>query len=175
MILSLQVKTAKLRNAVRRLLETHPRIIAFFMVFAFIAYYNVIHKAGTPFWFDSFDYWSLRYFYMREGVWSLLHYDNALRGYFFPLVLHTISAIAGLLGTADTLLLGLVKATVYSAGITIAIPSIVEKLFHRRVTLPQICLFAIFVIIFWRGYFYYPLADFPALFSMILGLFFNSE
>lgn len=167
---SLQVKTVKLINVVRWVPDTHPHIVAFFMLFTFIAYYNVIHKAGTPFWWDSGQYWSLQYLFMREGVWSLLHYDNTLRGYFFPLVLHTISAIAGIVGITDTLLLQLFKATVYSVGITIAIPSVIEKLFHRKVTLSQIGLFAIFVIIFWRGYFYYPLADFPALFAIIFGL-----
>lgn len=166
----LQVKPVKLKNSVRCVLETHSHSIAFFMVFVFIACYNLIHKAGTPFYYDSGQYWSLQYSFTREGVWSLLHYDNTLRGYLFPLILHAVSVIAGLLELTDTRLLGLVMATVYSAGITIAIPFIVEKLFHRKVTLAQICLFAIFVIIFWRGYFYYPLADFPALFSIIFGL-----
>ena len=65
---SLKGKVSKLMYLIRSAFESHSRIIAFFIVFAFIAYYNLIYKAGTPFYYDSGQYWSFQYLFTREGV-----------------------------------------------------------------------------------------------------------
>lgn len=123
-------------------------------------------------YYDAEDYWQLGHRFVRNGRFSLLNYDDALRGYAYPLVNFACLVLrkalnwpavtvvkllnAGLAG----LLFGVVGPRLWQAstGAT-QLPSLARRLAWAGLG-----------FIFWRDYFNFSLSDFPAVLALGTGL-----
>jgi hypothetical protein len=123
-------------------------------------------------YYDAEDYWQLGHRFYHEGRFQLLAYDDAMRGYTYPLVNFLCLAVrkalnwpavavvkllnAGLAG----LLFGVVGPRLWQAATGAAgLPSLVRRL-----------AWAALGFVFWRDYFNFSLSDFPALLALGLAL-----
>ena len=119
-------------------------------------------------YYDAEDYWQLGHRFYHNGHFSLLAYDDAMRGYTYPLVNFLCLAVrkafdwpavavvkllnAGLAG----LLFGVVGPRLWQATTEAAmLPSLARRL-----------AWAMLGFVFWRGYFNFSLSDFPALLGL---------
>lgn len=122
--------------------------------------------------YDAEMYWQLGHRFYQNGHFSLLAYDDALRGYAYPLInfgclalrkYFNVSAVtvvkifnAGLAG----LLFGIVGPRLWQAATArAALPSVARRL-----------LWALLGFIFWRDYFNFSMSDIPALLALGLAL-----
>lgn len=120
-----------------------------------------------PFYFDSGGYWRLSVRFERAGVWSLLNFNDQVRGFLAPLFYGGLREVAGLFGDGDAPGSAVVKifnAAVLAAIATVLLPRLAELTWARvRVgLLPRLALAAA-LLLFWRGYLNFPLTDLPAL------------
>ena len=123
-------------------------------------------------YYDAEDYWQLGHRFVHHGRFELLGYDDALRGYAYPLVNFACLAVrkacnwpavtvvkllnAGLAG----LLFGVVGPRLWQAGTGAAqLPPLARRL-----------AWAALGFAFWRDYFNFSLSDFPAVLALGVGL-----
>jgi hypothetical protein len=121
--------------------------------------------------FDASGYWGLAGHFIKDGHFSLLNYDSALRGYLFPLLLIPFRVIDYLGKWPEgimQLLLGAMQASLLFAW---ALPKLYNRVrpngifsARRRILFIGLSLF------FWGGYFAYTLSDFPAILAFCIGL-----
>ena len=122
--------------------------------------------------YDAEMYWQLGHRFYQNGHFSLLAYDDALRGYAYPLINFGCLALrkyfnvpavtvvkifnSGLAG----LLFGIVGPRLWQATMARAVlPSVARRL-----------LWALLGFIFWRDYFNFSMSDIPALLALGLAL-----
>ena len=122
--------------------------------------------------YDAEMYWQLGHRFFQNGHFSLLAYDDALRGYAYPLInfgclglrkYFNVPAVtvvkifnSGLAG----LLFGIVGPRLWQATMARAVlPSVARRL-----------LWALLGFIFWRDYFNFSMSDIPALLALGLAL-----
>ncbi|GAB3583856.1 hypothetical protein [Hymenobacter daeguensis] len=136
-------------------------IAAIFGLYLFTSEYHNLY-------YDAEDYWQLGHRFYHEGHFQLLAYDDAMRGYAYPLVNFLCLAVrkalswdavtvvkllnAGLAG----LLFGVVGPRLWQAATGAAAPPAPG----RRLA------WAALGFVFWRGYFNFSLSDFPALLAL---------
>ncbi len=123
-------------------------------------------------YYDAEDYWQLGHRFVHKGRFELLGYDDALRGYAYPLVNFACLVVrracnwpavtvvkllnAGLAG----LLFGVVGPRLWQAGTGGAqLPPLARRL-----------AWAALGFAFWRDYFNFSLSDFPAVLALGAGL-----
>jgi hypothetical protein len=119
-------------------------------------------------YYDAEDYWQLGHRFYHNGRFQLLAYDDAMRGYTYPLLNFLCLAVrkalnwkavtvvkllnAGLAG----LLFGVVGPRLWQAATGAAAwPSLARRL-----------AWAVLGFVFWRDYFNFSLSDFPALLAL---------
>ena len=156
-------------NSMRNFVALYPRYCAFLLISVMISSYN-LSRVHAPFYYDSSAYWDLKNLFVRDGEFFLTNYNSALRGYVLPLLYYFVSLLADWVNVSDVVALEIFMAIFYSLGISFLIPSFIERAFHRQGAFLDIMLFALFLFLFWRGYFFYPLSDFPALFCFIASI-----
>ncbi|TGE24808.1 hypothetical protein E5K00_06285 [Hymenobacter aquaticus] len=121
--------------------------------------------------YDALNYWTLTERFFRAGRFSLLAYDDALRGYFLPLLNLPAKAVTHFTG-ADPLVLTRLMGAAYAAlFFGWAAPTLWLRLFpaHRLGWGARLA-FAALGFLFWRDYFNFVLSDFPALLALVLSL-----
>ncbi|GAA4356870.1 hypothetical protein GCM10023185_21070 [Hymenobacter saemangeumensis] len=123
-------------------------------------------------YYDAENYWQLSHRFYQQGRFSLLGYDDALRGYAYPLVNFLCLVVrkaldwpavrvvkllnAGLAG----LLFGVVGPRLWQAATdSPSLPSVARRL-----------LWAALGFVFWRDYFSFSLSDFPAVLALGVAL-----
>jgi hypothetical protein len=120
--------------------------------------------------FDAGQYWELGLKFFQRGHFSLLNYDEPVRGYLGPLLLQPGRLLCHVLHWP-----GLYGARVLGAGwaallIGVALPAVWEALTGRPLPAGRWLLLLGLTFIFWRDYFNFPLSDVPALTLLLLGL-----
>lgn len=120
--------------------------------------------------FDAGQYWELGLKFFRAGHFSLLNYDEPLRGYLGPLLLQPGRLLTHLLHWP-----ALYGARVLGAGwaallFGLALPETWQWLSGRRLSPQRWLLLLGLTFLFWRDYFNFPLSDVPALTLLLLGL-----
>ena len=122
--------------------------------------------------YDSADYWQLGHRFYHNGRFDLLAYDDALRGYAYPLFNLGCLAVRKALGWSAVTVVKLVNAAL--AGLLFGVVG--PRLWQASIkgaALPSVgrrLLFAGLGLLFWRGYFNFSLSDFPALLALAAGL-----
>jgi len=136
----------------------------------FFAAYLLLLSEYHHLYYDAGLYWEAGHRFYQQGRFSLLNYDDALRGYAYPLfnflclglrkALHQPAVVIVKLANAGLagLLFGVVGPRLWRAATGAAVlPSLGRRL-----------LWAALGFVFWRDYFNFSLSDFPAL--LMLGL-----
>ena len=144
------------------------RVLAVLMLYG--AYLPLSGYTPGQFRFDAAEYWELSLKFTPPGRFSLLAYNDALRGYLGPLLVlparllaHTtawpILRCAQVLGAGwAALLFGL------------AIPQLWDQVVRRPLSGGRWLALLALTFVFWRDYFNFTLSDMPALTLLLLGL-----
>ena len=122
--------------------------------------------------YDAEDYWQLGHRFYHNGRFQLLAYDDAMRGYAYPLLnflclagrkaLHweAVTVVKLLNAGLAGLLFGVVGPRLWQAATAAAaLPTLARRL-----------AWAALGFVFWRGYFNFSLSDFPALLALVTAL-----
>lgn len=151
----------------------HPAVLATLLLLAFFLLY-VYSEDFNDFHYDSDGYWRLAQQYWGPTGFDLLRYDSVLRGYLFPLLLAPLVPVA-----EQYALLPIDLYRVFGAGMAaVLFGAVVPGLWHTvqgpgalaPVPLVRRLLLGGLGFVFWRGYFNYPLSDFPALLTLAGGI-----
>lgn len=155
-------------------------IITYLVSFFALWFYCMVNS-NMPFYHDSLGYWNYGKLFEKDNLFQLTNYDNALRGYLFPLVNYALSKVAVFFNFNEIGLFRFFSSIFYTFTIIKLIPDFFEFLLKKQISLKMRFIFLMVFFIFWRGYVLYPLTDFfslAALISAILivnNLNFNSD
>jgi hypothetical protein len=146
--------------------------ILLFFIFTIFILISQIFFNDWKFYYDSLDYWNRANEFIKNNEFSLLNYNEPLRGYLYPLLLFIIKEIAKIISVSDVLLFYIFYSIFISLNITFIIPNLAEKLFNITTKVHQIIIFFIIFYLFWNGYFNYPLTDVISIFFIFISLSF---
>ena len=149
---------------------SQPPALTGFVLISFVIAFSNISLLHNPFYFDALRYWQLSSSFIKDGSFALTNFASNLRGYLFPLLLFPFAGLGGMgFGAAFFVLC---SAPMYGAFLTVLVPKLFELIFKRSPSTKSVLLFSFLVIIFWRGYFYYPITDLPAIIFLCLAFYF---
>lgn len=123
-------------------------------------------------YYDAEDYWQLGHRFVRNGRFELLGYDDAMRGYVFPLVNFLCLAVRKALDWPAVTVVKLLNAAL--AGLLFGVVG--PRLWQASTSAPQLpslsrqLAWAALSFVFWRDYFNFSLSDFPAVLALGAGL-----
>lgn len=133
----------------------------------------IVAMAGgeKPFYYDAALYWKLGGSFVRDGHFSLLNFDDALRGYAYPLVNRELMKIAEAFRSSASTIVRISNALLFALIGAVLVPRLAEATWpDRRWGFLRRMLLTAVLLVFWRGYMSYPLSDFPALCMVLLAL-----
>ena len=149
-----------------------PAAVAFGLtLLLFGSYLSVSHYKEL--YYDANGYWDLATQYWGTGQFRFLSYDNLLRGYLFPLLLAPLTRLAEHFALEPIVLTRAVGALTAAALFGVVVPGLwraVRAPGAGPVPLGRRLLLALLGFVCWRGYFNFPLTDFPALLALTAGL-----
>ena len=151
----------------------HPSRSAFLvLLISYAAYLYSCER--VDFLHDSAYYWDLSVQYWKGGQFRLMAFDSILRGYLFPLLLVPLSWFLQFVRWGAVDLVRAVGALMAAGLFGVVGPGLWHTVWQPAgaapVALSRRLLFGALGFIFWRGYFNYPLTDFPALLALTSGL-----
>jgi hypothetical protein len=120
--------------------------------------------------FDAAQYWELSLKFTQHGHFSLLAFDEPVRGYLGPLLLLPARVLCHFTGwsmLAGSQVLGAGWAALLFG---IAIPQLWAQCSGRMLSSGRWLALVGLGFLFWRDYFNFPLSDMPALALLLLGL-----
>lgn len=127
----------------------------------------------SRFYYDAGSYWYLAGRYWASGQFHFQSFDSSLRGYLFPLLLSPLFRVASHWAGAPIALtraLGLGTAAALFGVVGPALWQALSACPTQTVSLGRRLLFGLLGFGLWRGYFNFPLTDFPALLLLLSGL-----
>ena len=131
----------------------------------------VLLQGEKPFYYDAANYWELGGSFVQDGSFSLLNFDDALRGYILPLVNGGLAEIADALAWSPSTAVKVFNAAVLALIATVLAPSLAVLAWpEQRWSLWRRLGLAALLLLFWRSYLNFPLSDFPALAAVLLAL-----
>ena len=136
----------------------------------YLAYLPLSGYSPGQFRFDAAEYWELSLKFTRFGGFSLLGFDDAVRGYLGPLLILPARALCHVTGwpmLAGARILGAGWAALLFG---LAIPQLWEQVARRPLTAGRWLVLVGLGFLFWRDYFNFTLSDMPALTLLVLGL-----
>lgn len=124
-----------------------------------------------PFYGDSLGYWQLAETFTHNGHFSLMNYENDLRGFVVPLFTYVLRLIAQADQASQSAVVTCSMALLFALIGAVVAPLLAEAIwperrwgFGRRVALTAL------LLVFWAGNLNYPLSDFPGLAMALLAL-----
>ena len=123
-------------------------------------------------YYDAEDYWQLGHRFVRSGRFELLGYDDAMRGYAYPLVNFGCLAVRKALNWDAVTVVKLLNSVL--AGLLFGVVG--PRLWQASTGAPQLpalarrLAWAALGFVFWRDYFNFSLSDFPSLLALGAGL-----
>ena len=155
-------------SASRACWPAHWRVLAVLALYAF--YLPLSGYAPGQFRFDAAEYWELSLKFTQHGQFSLLTFDEPLRGYLGPLLVLPARALCHFTGwsmLAGARVLGVGWAALLFG---LAIPQLWAQATGRPLAAGRWLVLVVLGFIFWRDYFNFTLSDMPALTLLLLGL-----
>jgi hypothetical protein len=143
------------------------------MVVVLLLYATYLPLSGYTtgqFRFDAAEYWELSLKFTQAGHFSLLAFDEPVRGYLGPLLIIPARIFCHFTGwsmLAGAQLLGAGWAALLFG---LAIPQLWAQVSSRPLTGPRWLVVLGLTFLFWRGYFNFTLSDMPALTLLLLAL-----
>ena len=150
--------------------KKYKYLMCFLIVFLIILLSN-LHSSHLSFYYDASGYWELGKTFFGQGRFNILNYKEALRGYLYPLINSMFYLLAQALHLNEIFLFRSVNAVIVAFLIAVLIPKLFSLILNKEITAFQNLAFCVITTIFWRGYFLYPLSDFPALFALLAGIY----
>ena len=152
----------------RATLPLHWRVLAVLALYA--AYLPLSGYLPGQFRFDAAEYWELSLKFTQPGHYSLLAFDEPLRGYLGPLLIVPARVLCHFTGWSM-----LAGARVLGAGwaallFGLAIPALWAQVAGRPLTTLRWLVLVVLTFVFWRDYFNFTLSDVPALTLLLLAL-----
>jgi hypothetical protein len=124
-----------------------------------------------PFYGDSGSYWQLATTFTHDGHFSLLNFDDELRGFVVPLLIYPLRLVAESGQASQSAVVTCAMALLFALIGAVMAPLLAEAIwperrwgFARRVALTAL------LLVFWAGDLNYPLSDFPGLALALLAL-----
>lgn len=120
--------------------------------------------------FDAAQYWELSLRFTQHGSFSVLAFDEPVRGYLGPLLLMPARLLCHFTGwsmLAGAQMLGAGWAALLFG---LAIPQLWAQATGRALSGGRWLVLVALGFVFWRDYFNFPLSDMPALTLLLLGL-----
>ncbi|MBO2009127.1 hypothetical protein [Hymenobacter negativus] len=120
--------------------------------------------------FDAAQYWELSLKFTQHGPFSLLAFDEPVRGYLGPLLLMPARLLCHFMGCSmlrGAQVLGMGWAALLFG---LAIPQLWAQATGRGLSGGRWLVLVLLGFVFWRDYFNFPLSDMPALTLLLLGL-----
>jgi len=147
---------------------TRWRVLAALALYA--TYLPLSGYTSDQFRFDAAEYWELSLKFTQHGPFSLLAFDEPLRGYLGPLLILPARVLCHVTGWSM-----LTGARALGAGwaallFGVAIPRLWAQATARALTGGRWLLLLGLAFIFWRDYFNFTLSDVPALTLLIISL-----
>lgn len=157
--------------------ERRPGQAAFRVLFVAFGVY-LFTSESVDYRYDDGYYWTLANQYWQSGSFDLYAFDSSLRGYFFPLLLAPLAWLGEACSIPTVTLVRVVGAALAAGFFGVVVPGLWQALqpagangaeatpvsWQRRLA------FGALGFVFWRGYFNYPLTDFPSLLALAGGL-----
>ncbi|MCI1187562.1 hypothetical protein MON38_09035 [Hymenobacter sp. DH14] len=123
-------------------------------------------------YYDAEEYWQLGHRFVQHGRFGLLNYDDAMRGYAYPLVNFICLAVRKALNWPAVTVVKLLNSVL--AGLLFGVVG--PRLWQASTGALQLpglrrrLAWAALGFIFWRDYFNFSLSDFPAVLALGVGL-----
>lgn len=114
--------------------------------------------------FDSSLYWSL------SSPSVIVNFPEVARGYFYPLVLVPVHALADVVGDNGRIVFHFASSAVYAYLLTGPIANFFLKTFGGTLSFARRTVFALLTIAVFPGLFLFPLSDLPAVLVLIIGV-----
>lgn len=151
--------------------DDHPWAV--FMTAAGVGILMMIYttqRAHLDFHHDSQYYWDLGGSFIANNQFSFRNYSDGLRGYLFPFLLFIVQGKASLLGLDARLLFAVYSALFFTVFSIYLVHWFFEGVFGWKAGIANRLAFAFLLFFFWRGYFLYPLTDFPSLAAVLASM-----
>ena len=126
--------------------------------------------APHQFRFDAAQYWELSLKFTQHGGFSLLAYDEPLRGYLGPLLILPARLLCHFTGWSMLTGARVLGACWASALFGLAMPQLWAQVTGRALPVGRWLVLLGLTFLFWRDYFNFTLSDMPALTLLLLGL-----
>jgi hypothetical protein len=124
-------------------------------------------------YYDADEYWHFAGQFWSSGHFCFQSFDSILRGYLYPLLLAPLTRIASIWEVSPITLTRTVGLGTAAALFGVVGPGLWQALgTHpaRPLSVGRRLVFGLLGFGFWRGYFNFPLTDFPALLLLASGL-----
>ena len=152
-------------------IETNKEKQILFVLITIGVFIYIYNSKNYSFYYDSLHYWELGKSFERDGRFSILSYNNSLRGYLLPLLNYLIYNIARILEINEVLFFRAVSGFTFSWFTVFFCPNFGEKILKSQINIYQRLIFSLAMIYFWRGYILYPLSDLVSLYLLFLGIY----
>lgn len=149
-----------------------PVLVAFGLALGAMLLVALLGEA-KPFQYDAAGYWALGARFTADGTsgFSLLNWDDSLRGYSLPLLFLGLQQLNEVLSLSDSMLIKLVNALLFALIAGVLAPALAQVVWpDTRWGIVRRMLLAAALLAFWRGYLAFPLSDFMALAVGLLAL-----
>lgn len=144
-------------------LQHRQRLFSFFAVFLLsLVLHRIMDISFYP--FDSSLYWSL------SAPSVIFNFPEVARGYFYPLVLVPVHALADMVGENGRIIFQVTSSAVYAYLLTGPIANFFLKTFGGTLSFARRTAFALLTIAVFPGLFLFPLSDLPALLVLVIAV-----
>ena len=144
----------------------HPALLATLLLWAIYCFYAYTNNYKEFYW-DSYTYWKIAQDYWSQGKFNFLLFNHSLRGYLFPLLISPLVLMTERYAVLPIDLYRAIGAGMAAVTFGAVVPGLWQAVQWNApqapVTLARRLLLGALGFIFWRGYFHFPLTDFPAL------------
>ena len=162
-----------LRRPLREVPEwvrAHSAAVAFVLAFAGALLIALI-QSPKPFYYDSGNYWELAGSFTKNGHFSLLNFEDSIRGYALPLIYRGLQELIEVLRWSPSSVVKLFNALLFALIGGLLAPNLAELAWPtQRWRVPRRLGFMVLLLVFWSGYLNFPLSDLPALTMALLAL-----
>ena len=144
------------------------RVLAVLVLYG--VYLPLSGYAPGQFRFDAAEYWELSLKFTPPTGFSLLAYDDALRGYLGPLLVLPARLLAHFTGWPMLRCAQVLGAGWAALLFGVAVPQLWAQVVQRPLPGGRWLALLALTFVFWRDYFNFTLSDMPALTLLLLGL-----
>jgi hypothetical protein len=148
-----------------------PAALAFGVAFAGTVAVAML-QGEKLFYNDAAHYWLLGETFIVNGHFSLLNFNDALRGYVLPLIYHGLQTLISDFAWTSSSMVKLFNALTFALIGTVLGPAFIRTVWPQQPPwgIARRLLLTALLTVFWSGFLNFPLSDLPALAMGLLTL-----